>query len=160
MIGIKIEIDQGQFQRLTAKLASFERQQVVHQTVHDTAVFMQGKMREYPPQISVTRAQAYGQTFQNDKQRRWFFAALRRGELTIPYKRTGHLADMWRVWEPAKNQAVLTNDTSYAGLVQERGKQSRMMTIIGWRTVSYWLQRYSSEIGRVALSNIRRWIES
>ena len=46
-----------------------------------------GKFSEYPPQSGLTRKQVYGQSFQSERQRRWFFAALSRGEIDVPYRR-------------------------------------------------------------------------
>jgi len=160
MIGLAIKYSQAQFKKLSDKLSDFERGRVVHQSTQDVAEFMQDKLRRYPAQKHVTRAQAFGQTFQSDKQRRWFFAALGSGELTLPYQRTNALAQGWDVRPLGSDGVQLINETPYAGYVMERSKQSRMAKLIGWQTVSYWLQRYGSEIGRVALKNIRRWKDS
>lgn len=43
------------------------------------------RLREYPP------ASGRGQAFRSAKARRFFFAALRSGAITVPYRRTGDL---------------------------------------------------------------------
>ena len=78
--------------------------------------------------------------------------------MTLPYQRTNTLKGGWITEPLGKDGTALFNETPYSELVQERTRQSRMMAIIGWHTVSYYLQRYSSEIGRVALQNVRRWL--
>lgn len=37
------------------------------------------------------------QPFRSNKQRRFFFAALRSGQISVPYRRTNGLANAWRV---------------------------------------------------------------
>jgi hypothetical protein len=157
--GFRITYDQAQFKRIEAKLNGFEKAQVLHQTQADVAKFLQVKMQDYPPQKRVTRMQAFGKTFFSAKQRRYFFWALHNGNIKVPYHRTDELRRGWRIIT-AGNATTLTNAVPYAPLVQERNRQSRMQTIIGWRTVSYYLQMYKSEIGRVGLTNIRRWKDS
>jgi hypothetical protein len=44
---------------------------------------------EYPPQRRATMKQVRGKTFLTDKQRRYFFWALAKGEIKVPYRRTG-----------------------------------------------------------------------
>ena len=156
-VGFTIRYNQAQFKKLSQKLSPDETKQVVHQTTDEVSEFFKRKMQDYPPQKRVTRQQAYGKTFFTDKQRRWFFGALNRGELEIPYRRTKKLAEGWTVLKGTRGERSLTNITPYAPLVQDRSRQSRMMKIIGWRTVSYYLWRYASEIGRVGLVNVRRW---
>jgi hypothetical protein len=156
-IGFRISYNQGQFKRLSNKLSPAESKALVDQTTKAVADFLLPKIQEYPPVKHVTRKQAYGVTFFTDKQRRWFWAALRSGELELPYRRTGTLRQGWHIASTKSSTYTLTNATEYAGLVQERGQQSRMMRIIGWKTPSTFLQQYKSEIGRVGIANVRRW---
>lgn len=156
--GFVVSYNQAQFKRLSAKLSPPEVAQLVHQTTRNVADFMRGKAQEYPPEKRVTRRQAYGVTFFTAKQRRWFWAALNSGELELPYRRTNTLRDSWNI-SGGNDRVMVTNTADYFKFVHERGRQSRMMTIIGWKTVSYWLQKYKSEIGRVGIRNARLWAE-
>jgi hypothetical protein len=156
--GFRITYDQGQFKRLSAKLSPTETKKVIHQTTDEVTDFLLDKVREYPAQKSVTRNQAFGRTFESERQRRWFFWALRSGRIQVPYQRTGALGRAWRIVRSSGDVRILTNEAPAARYIFERGTQSRMMKMIGWKTVSYWLQRYRSEIGRVALANVRRWV--
>jgi len=94
-------------------------------------------VQEYPPQNYVTRAEAYpdapaGPGWFSDKQRRWFFAALASGEISVPYQRTNNLRDAWRLVIQS-GQAVLTNAASYAHWVIGFAFQSRHEKKVGWR---------------------------
>ena len=67
--------------------------------------------------------------FVSDKQRRWFFAALRRGEITVPYVRTGTLGRRWttRVRGSADGvEGTVGNNTEYAPFVQGKSQQAQI----------------------------------
>jgi hypothetical protein len=157
MITIHVEYNQGQFRKLRDKLDGFERKQVYHQSVGDVAKFMIGKFQVYPPYRYVSRRQAYGVTFFTDRQRRWFFAALRSGELQIPYARTQRLRYGWRSTTYAPGQIRIVNDVPYTRYVQSKPEQSRMMRLIGWDTAEDTMDRYEGEIGRVAFRRVDQW---
>lgn len=54
-----------------------------------------------------------GQPFQSSKQRRFFFAALRSGQIGVPYRRTNQLANAWRV-EGTGAGADVTNSSPHS----------------------------------------------
>jgi len=69
-------------------------------------------LRRYPPQSYKA------QPFKTDRQRKFFFAALRDGRISVPYQRTRNLADGWRI-EPRKRERstvgyALENRIGYA----------------------------------------------
>jgi hypothetical protein len=162
-IGLRFEYNQAQFKALSKKLSSFERSDVLHQTLEDVGEFMRGKLRDYPAYRYVSRKAAYGQSFQSDKQRRWFFAALKRGE--IPDKqprRTGTLGEGWRILYNGPHQLDLANPVPYAKYVQgtdphPHAAQPRMA---GWKGITAWLKTVHSEIGRVGMKNLKKWVDS
>ena len=47
-IGLRFEFNQAQFKALNKKLNSFERADVLHQTLEEVGEFMRGKLKEYP----------------------------------------------------------------------------------------------------------------
>ena len=98
---------------------------------------------EQPPQKYVTRKAAYGQTFQSDKQRRWFFAALDSGEINVPYRRTGQLAKSWQV-SRSENGAVFTNKAPGASYVMGSPGQSRHEKMVGWKQIGNIVERQLS----------------
>jgi hypothetical protein len=74
-------------------------------------------------------ASGRAQPFRSAKSRRFFFAALRDGRISVPYRRGGPgsqgLGRRWLV-TPDGLGATLANSASYAGLVQgERAEQAR-----------------------------------
>jgi len=67
--------------------------------------------------------------FASDKQRRWFFAALRRGDIAVPYVRTGTLGRRWTTkvtMGPDELLGTIGNDTAYAPFVQSGGQQAQI----------------------------------
>lgn len=105
-------------------------------------------MREYPPVKHVTRQEAFGRTFQSDKQRRYFFGVLlKNGQ--VPYRRTQTLRTGWRIIGSGQ-KAIVANETSYGPLVMGQGEQSRMMIIIGWKTPEQRTQERMARIDRIA----------
>jgi hypothetical protein len=63
------------------------------------------------------------QPFKTPQQRRFFFAGIKSGAITVPYRRTGQLGRKWMV-SPTANGAELTNAASYANLVQSQQEQA------------------------------------
>ena len=100
--------------------------------------------RLYPPQKYVSRKQAYGVAFFTDKQRRWFFWALKNNMINTPYERTQTLANGWKTIGTGFNQIVV-NQTPYADIVMGE-HQSRMSALIGWKQID---QIVSDRMGRI-----------
>lgn len=76
----------------------------------------------------------------SNKQRRWFFAALRRGDIDVPYKRGGsrgsqNLLQSWAVEVISKDSVQAGTHVTYAPLVKDADKQSKYMAAIGWTTL-------------------------
>lgn len=69
------------------------------------------KLRRYPPQTNNP------QPFKTDRQRRFFFAALRDGRIVVPYQRTRNLADGWTVEKRGREGYALTNSVGYTRYV-------------------------------------------
>ncbi len=68
-------------------------------------------------------------TFVSDKQRRFFFAALREGTIQVPYRRTGTLGRKWTSKVTFTDDDVMGfvgNSTPYAPLVQGFDTQARI----------------------------------
>src|SRR3990172_7167849 len=78
--------------------------------------YLQNIMRKYASYKYVSRKSAYGTTFFTEKQRRYFFAALNRGEISIGNNRTQALARGWKI-EGTGRKAFLANEVSYAAYV-------------------------------------------
>lgn len=144
MIGIEIQ-GIAAVQKALEDADSIKTQRAVTQAAGE---YMRGQMRKYPPYQYVSRTRAYGKPFQSDRQRRWFFAALRSGELTLPYQRTNTLKTGWKLTRFGVNDLLLTNDVPYARFVQQ-SPQARMMTYIGWRSQERVVYEDRAQIQRV-----------
>lgn len=130
-------------------LASVANPAVRQEVLRSVGEYAQGQMRKYPDYTYVSRREAYGKTFQSDRQRRWFFAALRSGELVIPYPRTGTLRRGWKVEPRGADDMALRNDTPYGRFVQN-SPQARMMTLRQWRSLQTMLYQEKAQIQRIA----------
>ena len=76
----------------------------------------------YPPP-----PHGYRMVWKSEKQRRWFFAALREGQIVVPYRRTGRLGQRWTtevIVAPAEVRGVVGNVTTYGPWVQSEAKQA------------------------------------
>lgn len=89
----------------------------------------------YPKARYITRKSAYGVTFFTAKQRRWFFWALRNGNIDVPYRRTMQLRRGWRVTGTGDTRR-LTNSRPGAQFVIGNRTQSRHEAKVGWKTLS------------------------
>lgn len=58
------------------------------------------------------------QEFKTAKSRRFFFAALRKGKLVVPYRRSGDLGRAWQIVKLSAARMALVNSQQHAGLVQ------------------------------------------
>lgn len=151
MIGIEIE-GIPQVKQMLLSVASPVVQQEVTTSAAD---YLRGQMRKYPEYTYVSRARAYGKTFQSDRQRRWFFAALRSGELVIPYPRTMTLQRNWQIMRSGAADAMLVNDTPYAHFVQQ-SPQARMMTYRNWRSIQTVVMQEKGRLQAIAQEAFNR----
>jgi hypothetical protein len=129
-----VEVTIKNADRILNALAPWERGELLTETLKLYAADLRKALEEYPPYKYVSRKQAYGVPFFSDRQRRWFFAALRSGELQLPYSRTMKLQNSWEVRPLSGSQVWVTNSAPYAGFVIDKERQSRMARLIGWRT--------------------------
>jgi hypothetical protein len=120
------------------KLTRLGKLEKVYAGLKSAGLYLKGKVAKYPPRKRITIAQVGG--WASERQRRWFFAALRSGEIQVPYKRgispsSQALGRRWTMQHfKSAFQVVVGNNVSYARFVMG-DKQSRMMDMIGWETV-------------------------
>lgn len=72
------------------------------------------------------------QPFKTDKQRRYFFYALRAGIIDVPYQRTNTLANSWLVSQSGLT-ATVGSRTSYAAIVKGV-RQAQYHLVTGHKT--------------------------
>lgn len=129
MIRISVRVDLDDALR---KLLAFDVAAMRRTVATAVAAEVQDRIAVYPP------APGRPQPFVSDKQRRFFFAALRDGRISVPYRRGGdpRSETLGRKWEiiPQPNGALLKNASSYSDLVHGTTKQTRYHRDSGWRT--------------------------
>lgn len=143
-----------ELQKILARLPDELRGQIVD----DVGEYIHNVLRLYPPYKYVSRRAAYGQTFFSDRQRRWFFAALRDGQLEIPYKRTQALSRGWRKLGQGTN-LMIVNEAAHAGYVMGDGTQSRHAAAIGWKTTAQIVEERQDRIIEIAQAGAKKAIK-
>jgi hypothetical protein len=113
-------------------------------------------MEEYQPYKYVSLQQAYG-GFKSDKQRRYFFAALKDGRIQVPYKRTQTLRRRWQIIGNGRN-TIIANETPYAQYVMGDNTQSRMHNLIGWKTLATRLKEHREKLEKVMYAAVKKTI--
>jgi hypothetical protein len=116
-------------------------------------------LKHYPGYKYVSRIQDYGVSFFTDKQRRWFFWALKSGKLNLPYQRTNNLRDGWQMSVDPYRKTVF-NRVPYSKHVMGDATQSRHPAKIGWRTTSKVLADNMTGAMRAATLAVERWIKN
>lgn len=155
MIGVDVE----GIPAVTRMLEQLESPQVLSAVTKDVATLLKGKLQKYPGYQYVSRVEAYGQTFKSVAQRKWFFAALRSGELKIPYPRTNKLTNAWQVMPFGGTDHLLVNDTPYAHWVHDGRQQSRMMILRQWYSIERTIYENTPQIQTTAQESINREVK-
>lgn len=90
----------------------------------------------------------YHMVFKSDKQRRFFFAALRDGRITVPYRRTGTLGRRWTTSVSNSGMDIrgeVGNVTNYGPFVQSAESQAPIHQG-RWRTAERVVQEMEPQI--------------
>ena len=158
--GVTIEI-QG-LDEAIKKLDKLSQLRKVHAGIRAAGMYVKGKIATYPAQKHIPISAVGG--FKTDKSRRYFFWALKKGIIDVPYKRgisSGSEA-LGRKWtskyDRNKFESVVGNNASYARLVQG-GKQTAMMKKIGWKTVDKVAKEETKKVGEMVFRAVKRAID-
>lgn len=152
MAGMEIDI------RLTIgpvgeALGRLQRKAGFNRGARAALLHLQSVVNVYPRHVSRP------QPFENDKQRRGFFAKLNAGEIEVPYVRglspsSERLGQRWRTESMAVG-AKLTNNASYAGLVVGRS-QTRYHQRTGWKTIEDAIREEGDVMFGIVKREVRR----
>jgi hypothetical protein len=115
------------------KLDGLDDPAVFFRPMTEATAHVQNKIAQYPPSPAGRK-----QGFKTDKQRRYFFWALKNGKITLPYKRTGTLGRKWTTSVSADGRTGrVGNNTPYARVVQDSSyeKYSHYHKETGWITI-------------------------
>lgn len=146
MPGIKIEI--LNYKEIEAKLNKLpiEAADMCAGEVQD---YLLNVMRtDQPSPNYVSRKAAYGQSFQSEKQRRWFFWALDTGAIEVPYHRTQALSKGWHI----VNRGVLGYLVNYrkgASYVVGERNQANQPRVVGWKKASQQIEERLAKINKI-----------
>jgi len=110
---------------------------------------IQRKLQEYPT------GKPGPMVFTSDKQRRYFFWALRQGKIQVPYRRTGTLGRKWktRVTGADRIQGIVENPTPYAPMVQ--GDEQAAIHRGRWEPASKIVEKREKQVRRFHEDAIR-----
>lgn len=114
-VDIKITIDASDALRALAKLDESTLRPKIANAVADEVVLP--ALHKYPPQSGKPMK------FQTSAQRKAFFAKLRSGEITVPYRRTGRFGRSFEK-RPIADGLALTSNLAYAPFVRGPGQAS------------------------------------
>lgn len=136
----------------------------VKAAMKNAGIHLKGEISKYPPRRHITIQQAGG--WASDKQRRWFFWALRSGNIEVPYRRgqspgSEDLGQRWAITTRNRGFTVIVgNNASYGSFVQAHDRQSRMMKMIGWKTDQQVLDENKHEVVDYIRDAIKKIINS
>lgn len=143
-----IGVDITGIEQIKAKLDAMP-EAVADAGVEAANEYLRGVLQRYPPQKDVTRASAYPEVggWFSDRQRRWFFANLREGNISVPYVRTNRLSNAWKLYGQGKTQ-IIANESPGAQYVQGvwKGEQSRHENKVGWKGVNVIIEERLKQI--------------
>lgn len=118
-------------------------------------------IKPYPEKNRPSRSSVYGQTWQSAKQRRYFFFALRKGIIQVPYRRglspgSQRLGRSWTAKQVDDTSVAIGTNVTYARMVKDEGQQTRYMKAVGWTTIQQDIERGRREVMETMNTVIRR----
>jgi hypothetical protein len=128
---------------------------VQDQVVDDVSEYMLKVMRLNPPEKRVKRKTAYGVTFFTERQRRFFFAALRDGRINVPYNRTQGQSRGWKIIGKGKD-ALVVNETPGVLFTRDNDRQARLNKLVGWKTVAEEISTRAERIMEIANAAVKQ----
>lgn len=148
---------------LLQKLERLGRRDLLNAVLTAGGLYLRRRFATYPPKRRPTRASVYGRAFQSDRQRKYFFAALRDGRLEVPYRRgmspgSETLGKRWAVYSKSMEVVAVGNNASYARRVQSLQDQSLYMRAVGWVPVETTLVREQANVTRSMEIELKREI--
>lgn len=118
-------------------------------------------IKPYPEANRPSRSSVYGQTWKSEKQRRYFFFALRHGLIQVPYRRgispgSQRLGRSWAAKQLTDTSVAIGTNVTYARMVKDEGAQTKYMKAVGWTTIQQDLARGQRAVFDAMNTVIRR----
>lgn len=120
--------------------------------------------KEIPESKSVfrgSRTMAYGVPFFTEKQRRFFFWAVRNGVIDLPYKRRGKAGGMQSEWKvTGKGLSYRIYNTSRAAFfIYDDQHQARQLGLAGWNKIGQIVIDYLPKIVQAFVRGVNSYIK-
>ena len=150
------------FEELSKKITNLESMKAVGIGLGKGAQEIQTAAEDYPPQMLPRAPRAHTWT---DKQRKWFFANLRAGNIEVPYQR-GQSPGSQRhnqSWTTKATNHKLTwtvgSNTTYGPILQDETHKdySRYLASHGW--ANHTIQKIAKKQGPAVLKKVEKEVE-
>lgn len=129
-------------EQLIAKLTTVQQFNKVKAAISQESVMLIGKLKHYPRKAYTPNPLIKS----NPKVRRAFFAKMKAGEISVPYRRSGDLRKHWNRWLGDGEMSVtISNYLNYAPLVQGEN-QTFGHGASGWLTIDAAEKKYAPKI--------------
>lgn len=129
---------------LIGKLTTVQQFNKVKAAVSQEGVMLAGKLKHYPRKTYTPNPLIKS----NPKVRRAFFAKMKAGEISVPYRRSGDLRKHWTRWTGDGGMSTtISNYIGYAPLVQG-DNQTYGHRRSGWLTIEAAEKKYGAGIKR------------
>lgn len=153
----------------------------VRDSIKVAAIHLKGKMAVYPAKKRPSLASVYGKQpltimawgrpvtvlspFKTAKQHMYFFAALRKGTLDVPYRRgesagSETFGRRWNVQtENYGMRAVVGNNASYGPLLMDDEQQTLYAKAVGWKTVQAIMRAERDTVTEIVTYGFRKLLQ-
>jgi len=140
MINFKLTIDVDEVLRLLSQDMDRIRADIAERIADEVVI----------PKLAQSPAPSHrAQKFVSAKQRRFFFAALRKGQIVVPYRRTGALSGSWGK-QPFGGGVAVRSSADYAELVMGVGGKQATYHRGTWPTLDQVAQSVETEAALTA----------
>jgi phage gpG-like protein len=148
-------------EELIKRIDSLAKLNKVKASIHQAAIFLEGKVKEYPTRSSRPNWMLRGNSDKARRMRAGFFYHLKHGDIEVPYRRgqsprSEKLGQSWTT--QTENQgfrAIIGTGVSYARMVQDSARQTSYHRQTGWITTNQVEKLY----GQQAINQIEQALQ-
>jgi hypothetical protein len=136
---------------LIKRIDSLEKMQRVKASIRQAAIFLEGKVKEYPAASHRPNPLLRGNSAKAQRMRAGFFARLKSGEIEVPYRRgqspgSEKLGQSWTTRVDNHGfRAIIGTGVSYARMVQDSAQQTSYHRGTGWLTTNQAAMLYGND---------------
>lgn len=151
---------------LIKRIDSIYAMRRVKAAIRQAAVFLEGKVKEYPAESHRPNPMLRGNSAKARRMRAGFFARLNKGKIEVPYRRgqspgSEKLGQSWTTrTENSGFRAIVGTGVSYARLVQDSAKQASYHRQTGWLTTRQAEMLYGKQAINIVEQAIQREVNN